>query len=39
MRNEARRATAFVKCFLLCVSNQSGLLAIADSKTGTSASC
>ena len=38
MRNDVRWATALVKCLVLCVSSQSGLLAIAESGTGT-ASC
>ena len=33
----ARFATCGVKCFLLCVSNQSGRTRIADNSTGTSA--
>ncbi len=37
MRSSARWATAFVKCLVLWVSSQSGLLAIADKSTGTSA--
>ena len=39
MRDFVRRATAGVKCFMLCVSSQSGRLATADSKTGRSAPC
>lgn len=39
MRNPVRRATALVKCLVLFVSNQSGLLAMADNSTGTSAAC
>src|ERR1700730_2774718 len=39
MRSELRCATAFVKCFVLWVSNQSALLAMADKSTGTSALC
>src|SRR6202167_2568020 len=34
----ARLATAGVKCLMLWVSSQSGLLAMADRSTGTSAS-
>ena|GEM_PF-6025930 len=36
IRRPVRCATALVKCFVLCVSNQSGLLSTADSSTGTS---
>ena len=36
MRRPARFATAWVKCFLLCVNSQSGLLAIAERSMGTS---
>ena len=39
MRSRVRFATAWVKCLVLCVSNQSGLLAIAERTTGTSAAC
>ena len=39
MRSEVRCATAFVKSFVLWVSNQSALLAMADKSTGTSALC
>ena len=38
MRNDVHWATAWVKCLALCVSSQSGLLAIAERSTGT-ASC
>ena len=38
MRNDVGWATALVKCLVLCVSSQSGLLAITESGTGT-ASC
>jgi len=31
--------TACVKCFVLWVNNQSGLLAMAERRTGTSAAC
>ena len=37
IRRPVRRATAGVKCLVLCVMNQSGRLAIAESSTGTSA--
>jgi hypothetical protein len=36
--NDVRWAAALVKCLVLCVSSQSGLLAIAERSTGT-ASC
>src|SRR6266536_968901 len=39
IRSPVRFATACVKCLVLCVSNQSGLLAIAERRTGTSAAC
>ena len=39
MRNPVRIATARLKRLVLCVSNQSGALAIADRSTGTSAAC
>lgn len=39
MRRPVRFATAWVKCLMLCVSNQSGLLAIAERRMGTSAAC
>jgi len=39
MRTPVRFATAWVKCLLLCVSNQSGLLTIAERSMGTSAAC
>jgi hypothetical protein len=38
MRSDVRWATVLVKCLVLWVSSQSGLLAIADNRTGTSAS-
>ena len=37
MRRAARFATAGVKCLMLWVSSQSGLLLMAESSTGTSA--
>jgi hypothetical protein len=37
MRSPVRFATAWVKCLVLCADNQSGLLAIAERSTGTSA--
>src|SRR5437870_8558790 len=37
MRSDVRRATAFVKCLGLWVRSQSGLLAMVDRSTGTSA--
>ena len=37
MRTPIRLATARVKCFVLCVSSQSGLLSMAERSTGTSA--
>ena len=39
MPNFVRRASAGVKCFILCVSSQSRRLQTAESRTGTSASC
>ena len=39
IRSPVRFATACVKCLVVCVSNQSGLLAIAERRTGTSAAC
>ena len=39
MRTPVRFATAWVKCLVLCVSNQSGLLATEERSTGTSAAC
>ena len=39
IRCPVRLATACVKCFVLCVSNQSGLLDMAERSTGTSAAC
>ena len=39
IRSPVRFATACVKCLVLCVSNQSGLLDMAERSTGTSAAC
>jgi hypothetical protein len=39
IRSPVRFATACVKCLVLCVSNQSGLLNMAERSTGTSAAC
>ncbi|MGC2707043.1 MAG: hypothetical protein WA361_21185 [Candidatus Acidiferrales bacterium] len=39
IRNPVLVATSGVKCLVLCVNNQSGVLAIAESNTGTSAAC
>jgi hypothetical protein len=39
MRSDVLRATVCVKCLVLWVSSQSGLLATAESSTGTSAAC
>jgi integrase len=39
IRSPVRFATACVKCLVLCVSNQSGLLDMAERSAGTSAAC
>ena len=39
MRTPVRLATARVKCLVLCVSSQSGLLVIAERSSGTSGAC
>ena len=39
MRSPVRFATAWLKCLVLCVNNQSGPPAIAERSMGTSAAC